>query len=232
VSTEPETTVDEFERLARTITQDRLRLYGWTAEQIAEAEVPLDHAECAVDGVGRCLDDHPAQQEMNQTAEFVVWLLEHPAAGEVAALSAEVERIESDALAAAERRGYERAARDIAYRIRAELVCCDIYDHDAGTNRAGRTHAICFWGEAGARLAEGVGATGLGEVGGGEFSEAVDAIERRGYERALAHLLDDVTYRRWHSARLMAGHTGEPFVGTRVRTCAARYLADQGGFDA
>ncbi|GAB7053230.1 hypothetical protein [Catenuloplanes indicus] len=59
--------------------------------------------------------------------------------------------------------GYEpapvKAAREaerkrIAYRIRAELVCCDIYDRDHGTNRAGRTHPICFWGEAGAQIAE------------------------------------------------------------------------------
>jgi hypothetical protein len=42
----------------------------------------------------------------------------------------------------------------IAYRIRAELVCCDIYERDHDTDRAGRTHAICFWGEAGARIAE------------------------------------------------------------------------------
>lgn len=38
--------------------------------------------------------------------------------------------------------------------IRAELVCCDVYDLDQGTARAGKTHAICFWGEAAARIAE------------------------------------------------------------------------------
>lgn len=42
----------------------------------------------------------------------------------------------------------------IAYRIRAELVCCDVYERDHDTDRAGRTHAICFWGEAAARIAE------------------------------------------------------------------------------
>lgn len=36
-----------------------------------------------------------------------------------------------------------------------EVVCCNIYDRDAGTNRAGERHAICFWGEAAARIAEG-----------------------------------------------------------------------------
>lgn len=42
----------------------------------------------------------------------------------------------------------------IAYEIRAELVCCDIYEsHDPGkAERAG--HAICYWGEAAARIAE------------------------------------------------------------------------------
>ena len=43
-----------------------------------------------------------------------------------------------------------RAAR----RIREELVCCDIYDKDAHTLRAGKVHSICFWGEAAARLCE------------------------------------------------------------------------------
>ncbi|GIF14818.1 hypothetical protein [Actinoplanes teichomyceticus] len=41
----------------------------------------------------------------------------------------------------------------IAYRIRAELVCCDVYDRDHDTERAGKTHSICFWGEAAARIA-------------------------------------------------------------------------------
>lgn len=44
--------------------------------------------------------------------------------------------------------------RDAAYEIRAELVCCDIYDRDRGTARAGSHHALCFWGEASARLVE------------------------------------------------------------------------------
>jgi hypothetical protein len=42
----------------------------------------------------------------------------------------------------------------IAYRIRAELVCCDIYEKTAWTDEAGRRHPICFWGEAAARIAE------------------------------------------------------------------------------
>lgn len=51
-------------------------------------------------------------------------------------------------------KGVADTAKAIAYRIRAELVCCHIYDEDAWTERAGTRHAICFWGEAGARIAE------------------------------------------------------------------------------
>lgn len=56
----------------------------------------------------------------------------------------------------------------IAERIRAELVCCDVYDRVAPvlaaevgagrwaevTDRRTRGHTICYWGEAAARLAE------------------------------------------------------------------------------
>lgn len=63
----------------------------------------------------------------------------------------------------------------VAYRIRAELVCCHIYDvvqaeaarleeqglpgpHEAAIGRAvlrGDWHDICYWSEASARIAEG-----------------------------------------------------------------------------
>lgn len=54
----------------------------------------------------------------------------------------------------------------IAYEIRAELVCCRIYDELAEARRTlsdaefdkvltARGHGICYWGEAGARAAEG-----------------------------------------------------------------------------
>jgi len=49
----------------------------------------------------------------------------------------------------------------IASRIRAELVCCDIYDRikaadaaEAAELRRGHDyHSICFWGEAAAQIA-------------------------------------------------------------------------------
>lgn len=45
----------------------------------------------------------------------------------------------------------------IAYRIRAELVCCDIYERThpspAGLKASEGPHAICYWGEAAARIA-------------------------------------------------------------------------------
>ncbi|MFG3710815.1 hypothetical protein [Micromonospora sp. NPDC047730] len=50
--------------------------------------------------------------------------------------------------------GRRDAAREIAYKIRAELVCCDVYDRDAHTDRAGKEHAMCFWSEASARFAD------------------------------------------------------------------------------
>lgn len=56
---------------------------------------------------------------------------------------------------------------DIAYRIRAELVCCDIYDriqremaHDDDFHPIvsavldGSWHDLCYWGEAAAKIAE------------------------------------------------------------------------------
>jgi hypothetical protein len=73
-----------------------------------------------------------------------------------------------DALAAAGRllpadARTERAviAAEIAYNIRAELVCCDIYErlsterdeHGWRTERT-RGHHLCYWGEASARIAE------------------------------------------------------------------------------
>lgn len=65
---------------------------------------------------------------------------------------------------------------EVAFRIRAELVCCDIYavvqmaarlDLDGvgeseavetairNATTAGRWHDLCYWGEASARIAEG-----------------------------------------------------------------------------
>jgi hypothetical protein len=53
--------------------------------------------------------------------------------------------------------GRAHTAAKIALEIRRELVCCHVYDEDQGTDRAGKRHGICFWGEAGARIAEQVG---------------------------------------------------------------------------
>jgi hypothetical protein len=47
---------------------------------------------------------------------------------------------------------------EIAYRIRAEFVCCDIYQQThklpMGPRVGEGSHAICYWGEAAARIAE------------------------------------------------------------------------------
>lgn len=52
---------------------------------------------------------------------------------------------------------------DVARRIRAELVCCDIYarvndSHELTFREATKSldwHDLCYWGEASARIAEG-----------------------------------------------------------------------------
>jgi len=54
------------------------------------------------------------------------------------------------------------AAADAAHRIRAELVCCDIYDKVNGAREmtfeaaiaSKEWHDVCYWGEVAARLAE------------------------------------------------------------------------------
>lgn len=35
-----------------------------------------------------------------------------------------------------------------ADEIAEELICCDVYEKDRGTERAGKTHDICFWSGA------------------------------------------------------------------------------------
>ena len=52
-------------------------------------------------------------------------------------------------------RGWNEAGRAIAYEIRAELVCCDIYEQGHEAYRAGGSkHDLCYWGGASANLAE------------------------------------------------------------------------------
>ncbi len=49
-------------------------------------------------------------------------------------------------------RPFTEAARtallEAAAEIERELICCDVYERDKGTERAGREHAICFWAGA------------------------------------------------------------------------------------
>jgi len=56
-----------------------------------------------------------------------------------------------------------RIQQDVAFRIRAELVCCNIYervnDLKELTLKSAQAsqdwHDLCYWGEASARIAEG-----------------------------------------------------------------------------
>jgi len=52
-------------------------------------------------------------------------------------------------------RGWNEAGRAIAYEVRAEMVCCDIYEqgHDA-YKAGGFKHDLCYWAGASAHLAE------------------------------------------------------------------------------
>ncbi len=70
------------------------------------------------------------------------------------ATRADWERQAVDAAVEAARR---EAGKAIADRIIAELVCCHVYEEhaEAGSyNESVHGHAICYWGEAGARIAQ------------------------------------------------------------------------------
>lgn len=90
-------------------------------------------------------------------------------------------------------------AAQTAHRIRAELVCCDVYERDHDTDRAGTTHAICFWGEAAARLVEddqGEHAAHMRANLRGEWLMEVDAVLRdqgRHIDYAASHPEDFTT---------------------------------------
>jgi hypothetical protein len=104
--------MSDIEALARTITHDRMVHYGYTAAGIAATEAPPDHSECELTEYGwECADEngkgrHPDHLEADQTAEFVMFVLEHPA---VAALTAERDRLRRDVSEAAEVRAKDRA---------------------------------------------------------------------------------------------------------------------------
>ena len=75
--------------LAEVIATDRMRHYGYTDAEIEAASIhPIDHeaAGCAYDSSygWDCRDEddrpqHAEADEMERTAEFVMWVLEHPA---------------------------------------------------------------------------------------------------------------------------------------------------------
>lgn len=81
------TEAEAFAVTAERITRDRMAHYGYTPEQIAEAEVAPPHTEaCEHISMGNyeCEDEygrpnHPDRDELDRTADFVVWVLEHPA---------------------------------------------------------------------------------------------------------------------------------------------------------
>lgn len=76
------------EAAARVIVSDRLTYYGYTPGEITDAMRPLVHDDhgCVFEGMRwDCYDHeagkplHPIHDEADKTAEFVMWVLEHPA---------------------------------------------------------------------------------------------------------------------------------------------------------
>ena len=72
--------------LAQRLVNERMAYYGYTPEQIESASFEVDHYAigCSMDGNfgWDCQDEsgksfHPESDEYDQTAEFVVWVLEH-----------------------------------------------------------------------------------------------------------------------------------------------------------
>lgn len=56
----------------------------------------------------------------------------------------------------ADRAAVRRTLDEKAEEVRRELVCCDVYErhHETGLPEYVIHHAICYWGEAAARLVE------------------------------------------------------------------------------
>lgn len=91
---------------------------------------------------------------IRRSAELVAYTERQEFGGEKLATYQLAAHVVPELLAEVERLTAELATQraGIAYRIRAELVCCDVYQQDHDTDRAGTRHAICFWGEAAAQL--------------------------------------------------------------------------------
>lgn len=149
----------------------------------------------------------------------------------VAALAAEFDAAHARGVA----EGRARASAFIANEIRAELVCCDIYDRmaplrakmeasqDGGIEASGElddavgSHDICYWGEAAARIAEGrndesqVGPWEPAEQAESPDSPAVKMRSLRAHPHGSACICDDCTSRdeAAHMAAMEGRHQHE-----------------------
>jgi len=156
---------ETFEDLAKKITYDRMLYFGYMPEQIAEAEAE-DHSRCDWNADERnCLGEdekslHPIADELDATAESVVWVLEY-VMRPVAEIRARLSEVEAERDAAKIRWGAaqpvleaaaayvkaERATevaedvrpaeedRDLAYNVLAWSV--DLYQSAASTSQIG-----------------------------------------------------------------------------------------------
>lgn len=81
----PRWTAEAIERIAREITHGWMAHLGYTPEEIAAADGERDHTLCDLTSEGWfCLDEdeqthHPLHEVADETAELVMFVLEHPA---------------------------------------------------------------------------------------------------------------------------------------------------------
>jgi hypothetical protein len=100
-----------------------------------------------------------AEVTLARVRDLAVQARDHTAVG----IDERREKAETDMLAVHPPDQPSARADAIAYRIRAELVCCHIYDrvndtHELTIQQAMESrdwHDLCYWGEASARIAEG-----------------------------------------------------------------------------
>jgi hypothetical protein len=83
-----DTDTESGEAAARTIVRDWMSHLGYQIAEIDQGELAPDHSDCDLTDSGWfCLDEdekhrHPTHRAMDEVAELVMFVLEHPAAAE------------------------------------------------------------------------------------------------------------------------------------------------------
>lgn len=124
------------------------------------------HMQAALWGILRCLDEAFSAYEYDQEepggSEYSHWAALANRTFSLGLLRAIREHADEMTAVLAARKSRDQMLRDqIAEQIRAELVCCDIYKRMNAQHKPGypchdgNYHETCYWGEAGAQIAEG-----------------------------------------------------------------------------